>query len=584
MTRLLFSLFCLVLLSQTEAQVIEEINITGNKKFSEKKYLDWIDISEGTQYFPGIEDSIVARVSNNLRQNYYFHFSIQKPELIFNSDSSSLNISLSLDESLPTELSKFIISGMTTADSNLILDRIEFLRGKPFDPVLLNFKLDEIIAIYEDKGFPFARFFINNIVFNKDESAYNADIFISFSKEKLSTIDKIVVEGNEKTNSDVIIRELRIQHGEVYNQEKIDEIPAVLNRLRFFQPVAAPQFYFDNSGNGILKIPITEKETNNFDGIVGYVPAGNDKQDGFFTGYINVSLRNLFGTGRALGVLWEKKERLSQELRLRYLEPWVFSFPMNISGELYQRKQDTTYINQKYSMEFEYLANEIITAGFNISTESTIPTDNESGRFTVYNSSSLTTGFSFKLDTSDDFYAPRRGVVFTNSYSYSSKKIKGPAEFINPDTKSDLNLQRIEVNFYYFLELFRRQVIALKLQGRELKGDFFEVSDLYPLGGTNSLRGYRERQFLGNRTFWSNLEYRYLLTSRTYAFLFFDTGYFLRNEDLERDILRQSDFKTGFGFGLNLETGLGVLGVSYALGEGDSFSTGKLHFGIINEF
>lgn len=584
MTRLLFSLFCLVLLTQIKAQVIEDINITGNKKFSEKKYLEWIDISEGAKYFPGIEDSIFARISNNLRQNYYFHFTIDKPVLVYTTDSLSLNISIFLDESSPTFLSKFIITGMEKADSTLILDRIEFLREQPFDPVLLNFELDEIIAIYEEKGFPFARFSVNNILFNKGESAYDADIYISFSKEKLSTIDKIVIEGNDKTNSDVIIRELRIHNGEVYNQEKIDEIPAVLNRLRFFQPVASPQFYFDNSGNGILKIGVSEKETNNFDGIVGYVPAGNDKQDGFFTGYINVSLRNLFGTGRALGILWEKKERLSQELRLRYLEPWVFSFPMNISGELYQRKQDTTYINQKYSMEFEYLANEIITAGFNLSTESTIPTDNESTRFTVYNSSSLTTGFSFKLDTSDDFYAPRRGVVFINSYSYSRKKINGPEEFINPDTKTNLNLQRIEVNFYYFLELFRRQVIALKLQGRELKGDFFEVSDLYPLGGTNSLRGYRERQFLGNRTFWSNLEYRYLLTSRTYAFLFFDTGYFLRNEDLERAILRQSDFKTGFGFGLNLETGLGVLGVSYALGEGDSFSTGKLHFGIINEF
>jgi len=584
MTRLLFSLFSLVLLTQVKAQVIEEINITGNKKFSEKKYLEWIDISEGTKYFSGIEDSIVARISNSLRQNYYFHFSIDKPVLIYTPDSLSLNISITLDESFPTFLSKFIITGMSPADSTLILDRIEFLRGKPFDPVLLNFELDDIVAIYEDKGFPFAQFSINNIVFNKGESAYDADIYISFKKEKLSTIDKIAIEGNDKTNPDVIIRELRIHNGEVYNQEKIDEIPAVLNRLRFFQPVAAPQFYFDNSGKGILKVAVSEKETNNFDGIVGYVPAGSDKQDGFFTGYINVSLRNLFGTGRAVGILWEKKERLSQELRLRYLEPWVFSFPLNISGELYQRKQDTTYINQKYSVEFEYLANEIITAGFNLSTESTIPTDNESTRFTVYNSSSLTTGFSFKLDTSDDFYAPRRGVVFTNSYSYSSKKIIGPAEFINPDTKTNLNLQRIEVNFYYFLELFRRQVIALKLQGRELKGDFFEVSDLYPLGGTNSLRGYRERQFLGNRTFWSNFEYRYLLTSRTYAFLFFDTGYFLRNEDLERAILRQSDFKTGFGFGLNLETGLGVLGVSYALGEGDSFSTGKLHFGIINEF
>jgi outer membrane protein insertion porin family len=40
----------------------------------------------------------------------------------------------------------------------------------------------------------------------------------------------------------------------------------------------------------------------------------------------------------------------------------------------------------------------------------------------------------------------------------------------------------------------------------------------------------------------------------------------------------------GYGAGLSIETGIGVLGVSYALGQGDAFSDGKIHFGILNEF
>ena len=113
---------------------------------------------------------------------------------------------------------------------------------------------------------------------------------------------------------------------------------------------------------------------------------------------------------------------------------------------------------------------------------------------------------------------------------------------------------------------------------------FFEVSDLYYLGGTNTLRGYREKQFQGNRLAWSNLEYRYLLTRRSFAFVFFDSGYFLRSEDLSRGIQKVSDVKLGYGIGINLETGLGVLGVSFALAKGDSFSDGKIHFGLLNEF
>jgi hypothetical protein len=44
--------------------------------------------------------------------------------------------------------------------------------------------------------------------------------------------------------------------------------------------------------------------------------------------------------------------------------------------------------------------------------------------------------------------------------------------------------------------------------------------------------------------------------------------------------LKTEDFLYGFGLGLNLETALGVLRVSYALGEGDTFSDGKIHFGV----
>jgi len=33
-----------------------------------------------------------------------------------------------------------------------------------------------------------------------------------------------------------------------------------------------------------------------------------------------------------------------------------------------------------------------------------------------------------------------------------------------------------------------------------------------------------------------------------------------------------------------VETGLGNMGVSFALGQGNSFGQGKIHFGLINEF
>jgi outer membrane protein insertion porin family len=135
-----------------------------------------------------------------------------------------------------------------------------------------------------------------------------------------------------------------------------------------------------------------------------------------------------------------------------------------------------------------------------------------------------------------------------------------------------------------FRRIFASQVFALSLHARELRGDQLEVSDLYRLGGTNSLRGYRENQFLANRLLWSNLELRQPFTRRSFGFIFFDSGYYLRDQDPEKNIERSSAIKLGYGLGLNIETGFGILSVSYALAKGDSFSQGKIHFGLVNEF
>ena len=58
----------------------------------------------------------------------------------------------------------------------------------------------------------------------------------------------------------------------------------------------------------------------------------------------------------------------------------------------------------------------------------------------------------------------------------------------------------------------------------------------------------------------------------------------MRSENSDLGIEKIESFKIGYGLGINLETALGVLGVSYALGSGDAVNEGKIHFGLINEF
>lgn len=579
-------LFALLFAQICNAQITDKIEIYGNRIFSDTEILRWSGLRKGLPFNDALIDTALSRISFNLSINGYHHPDFEGTSYSISEDSSFVNIFISVNEGKPTIINKIYL---VDADSIIEINfarYLDLLEGQIFFKDEIEFQINNIITEYENKGFPFITISLAsvNIFADSLNENYFCNIYLKIDKGTESKIDKVEITGNTSTKDYVIVRELRIKQGEYYSQKMIEELPKRLNRLRFFEPVKTPQFYINSKNDGVLLLEVKERQTNNFDGIIGYIPPKTDNEKGYLTGLVNISLRNLFGTGRAAAFRWQQFDRNSQDLELKYLEPWLLGFPFNINLSLYQRKQDTTYVQRKIEGGIEYLATEDISASVFIASESIIPTEREIPRFTVYNSSSFISGLNIRIDTRDDPFAPTSGIYFYTGYSFSRKKINGPIEFITPELNTNVNLQRISVSMNLYYGIFSKQILALGLNGKELRGSEFENSDLFRLGGTMSLRGYREEQFLGNRIFWSNLEYRSLLTQRSYVFVFFDTGYYYRQEEADRSISRQEEFKLGYGLGLSLETGLGILAVSFALGQGDSFSDGKIHFGIVNEF
>ena len=570
----------------TLSQKVGKIEVNGNSVFDDDEIMQWAGLNEGQIYFQGILDTSFSRISPALSYNGYFNFSFEGSGVNFSEDSSHVDIILNVNEGKPTIIKNLFFTSADSLDIQNYISSFNYLKGEIYNRYEIESLISELLSELENKGFPFAAVKINSFRLYDDSSSgeHFADLYLKLQEGRKSKIDKVEINGNNSTKDYVIVRELRIEPGEEYSQQKVENLPKRLNKLRYFDPVPVPQFYIDSKNNGVLLINVKERNTNNFDGIIGYVPPAKDNESGYVTGLVNVTLRNIFGTGRAAAIRWQKLTRESQELELKYLEPWLFGYPFNINAELFQRIQDTTYVQRRIGGALEYLATEDISASAFVSTEEVIPTARTVPVFTVYNSTALTTGLSLKIDLRDDPLAPTGGFLFETSYSFSKKTINGPSEYITPGMETNINLQRITAGFNAFYELFFRNVIAFGLNGKELRGSFFEQSDLWKFGGTKTVRGYREEQFLASRIAWSNLEYRLMLTQRTFAFLFFDSGYYFLEADSTTGVPQSEAFIYGYGLGITVETSIGLLGVSFALAQGDSFSEGKIHFGIINEF
>lgn len=568
------------------SQTIGSINLNGNKSFNKSDYFEWINIFPGQSMFEELKDTLMKRISFNLNQRGYFDYKFDAISFDSAKTKNNVDITININEGVPTFFNKVNVENVSKADSNFVISSFNNLSGEIFNKFDLENTISEVLSYYENNGNPFAVVKIKSFNFYKDTLSKKnlTDIFLLIDAKKKSRINKIEIHGNKKTKNYVLIRELRIVSGQEYSQQNVNILPERLNKLGFFKPVKKPEYYINSKGEGVLSFDVQEIQTNNFDGIIGYIPGGRNDESGYVTGLVNINLRNLFGTGRAVSIKWQRLNRSSQLLDLNYLEPWLLGMPINLSTRIFQRKQDSSYVQRTFDISLQYLATDVLSMGVTLSLESVIPTDNGNSKFTVFNSTIVNTGLNLKLDTRNDLFSPTNGILFINSYSFRKKTINGPFQFISPTTATNINLQKLELSFDAYFSFVNRQVLAVKLHGGELRGPFFETSDLFRMGGFNSLRGYKEDQFLGSRIIWGNFEYRFLLTNRTYFFLFFDNGYFLRKEDVDRNIPKIEGYKTGYGLGINLETSLGILGVSFAFGEGDSFSDGKIHFGIINNF
>jgi len=446
--------------------------------------------------------------------------------------------------------------------------------GAVCSPGALRELAGKILQSYRDLGYQYAEVTVTRVSYTDDAGKVGASASLQVSEGERVRIEKVRVAGNDVTRSDLIIRAARIEPGEYYTGAQAQRVRQRLMRLGLFSEVT-PEFYTSESERGVL-ITVREVGTNTFNGIVGYVPSGPNGGGGYFTGDASISLRNLFGTGRAFAAQWRRENESTQDLSVRYREPWVLSLPLNLEGRYGLRQQDSTYV----MTEFEVTADTEIWDGFfaggSFGRRSVIPSDGPSGQ--VPGSSRTSAGVFLRYDSRDDPWSPSSGFRYETEYRYGSKSMALSAGV------PSAAVQETRFDGEGYISVSRRSVLALGAHLRDVEGSAIDESDLYRIGGARMLRGYREGQFLASRAIVGSAEFRLLTGGPTFLFGFVDAA------SLQRPALSAGSMSAwraeelGYGFGIQTDTALGILNAGYALGAGDTFTTGKIHVSILNEF
>ena len=440
------------------------------------------------------------------------------------------------------------------------------------DLLRLERNIEEALQALGEHGYPFAQIRIDTLRARTDEDKPVFELTLKLTENQQAFIDTIAVSGNSLTRRKVIIRELPVRAGDLYRQSRIDAIPDELMRLGYFKAVAEPELVRLPDGRLLLHIGIEEGNTNVLNGVAGYNPA-TETQPGYVTGLLDLQFGNLMGTGRKVLAKWEKRSQQTQELDMRYREPWVLGYPLHIEGGFRQLIQDTLYVERRTEFSLAWPVVRQVRVVATGARYSITPDSIGVALLNLPSSRSVATGAGLTYDSRDDLLNPSRGAYFSTVIENISKTIEGDSALAGK-----FNQKKITMDADWFQPLWRFQVLAVGVHLRQITSSegSVPITEQFRFGGATTLRGYREEQFRGARVFWVNTEYRYLLSRRSRAFVFFDLGYYARAE--------VEEFKRSFGFGVRLETRLGIIGVDYGLGEGDSILQGKVHVRLLNRF
>ncbi len=557
--------------------VVGHVTIDGATAFTPRDILSWMTLRPGASYSSATWHNDSLSIVERFRAEGYLDVHLQMQEL-FAADSSTVDLAITIDERRRTVLGSLRVTGSSAIPSEELLGLLDSRTGSPLDQNLLESDVAALLARYEKRGYPLARCTVDSLVFSKGETTDSLSVTLVIEEGPRVHIQEVRVEGNRETATGVVLRESRIRMGELYDPDRMQTVRQRLLRLNIFSSVSEPELFLHKDIGGVL-IRVQEGSTNTFDGIAGYMPGTGGGDEGYFTGLVSVSMRNLFGSARKMHFRWQKEDRHSQELAIGYVEPWLFDVPLNVGVDFQQRRQDTSYVRQGGSIRAEWMLSEVLAVSLIGSTESVIPSaDSTIAR--VPRSSTTSAGIEVVYDTRDDLYSPTGGARYRADFHYGRKVVNDARSLNGPSG----DVQRFTVDLDSYRTVFSRQVFALGIHGRQIQGAAVDESAFYRFGGANSLRGYRENQFVGTRVGWVNAEYRLLLARRSFVYTFLDAGYYYRPANALQGIIVGEAFQYGYGIGLRFDSPLGNLGVSFALGKGDSFAQGKVHIGILNEF
>jgi len=488
--------------------------------------------------------------------------------------------------------------GNTVYTSEVLTKFMDIQPGQVLNSVYVGQKIQGINAAYARDGYMLAH--VDGIRVD-DQGMLHVHIVEGI-------VEDIIPAGNKKTRDKVITREFVQKKGKPFNKFLVRRSVERVYNLGFFDDVNVRMLPGEQDPNNvIIEIDVLEHKTGTIT-----LGAGYSKSDGLM-GIIEFGEENLRGTGDKFKVHWEiGGKKKYKNYQISYLKPWIDSKGTSLGFSFFNREDEYTDYNEDGNEVAEYNKK---SRGFNISfgrqtgeytrdyltlesrkdTYKFDPDENSENGFR-YDKNGAGTGpdnhnpngsHNFRAenyignnfgrinsitwqkvyDSRDNIYDPTRG-----------RRISYTAQWAGHGLGGDFDFYKFTAETRMYKKLGAKNVLAFRARGGFIQGDA-PYSQLFTLGGADSLRGYEDDQFRGKYMYNATLEFRFPIVKKVSGVLFTDIGDAWDAPNVTWYNSKKT-FNYGVGAGVRVTTPIGPVKLDYGVGKHKN----KFHFSFGTQF
>lgn len=171
---------------------------------------------------------------------------------------------------------------------------------------------------------------------------------------------------------------------------------------------------------------------------------------------------------------------------------------------------------------------------------------------------------TFQLDrnTTNHFFSPTSGAIDIFSIEYAGRLLGGDHDF----TKYNMDLKR------YYPAFGDNHAWSVRVKTGFTDGKL-SLLEKYHLGGSSSLRGYKQSTFTGTELLLLQMEYHLPIIDKINGIVFADIG----NVWEGREKIDLGDLHYSYGVGLRINSPIGIIKLEYGFNDQ---GTGETQFSI----